>query len=212
MTQPIFKQLRVVEKENRRLAIVDVAERILNDEGLEAVTIRRVAKEAGLSSGAMYMYFKNKEELMLCMLIQNLRLLKKDMSACIDDNNPVEAIKKMGYHYKRYFIRFGKHINILSFAVKNKEKYGDLNPQMLSDLEAVLSDLLSLVQGLLSSPSMEGALKGIPPERGVPVLWALIQGLVQITLPIQTTETPTYDFDQVIDDATQIFAYRSTRI
>ncbi len=211
MTQPIFKQLRLVEKENRRLAIVDVAERILNDEGLEAVTIRRVAKQAGLSSGAMYMYFKNKEELMLCMLVQNLRLLKKDMSACIDDNNPVEAIKKMGYHYMRYFVRFGKHINILSFAVKNKEKYGDLNPQMLSDLEAVLSELLSLVQGLLSTPSMSGALQGIPPERAVPVLWALIQGLVQITLPIQSTEAPTYNFDQVIDDATRIFTYRSAR-
>lgn len=207
MTQTVFKQLRIVEKENRRLAIVDVAEKILNIEGLEAVTIRRVAKEAGLSSGAMYMYFKNKEELLLCMLIQNLRILKQDMSACLDNNNPIEAIKMMGYHYKRYFIRFGKHINILSFAVKDKEKLGNINHQMLDELETVLSELLALVQTLLSKPSMEGTLKGIPPERAVPVLWALIQGLVQITMPIQRAETSSFDFDQLMDDATQIIAY-----
>jgi AcrR family transcriptional regulator len=209
MTQTVFKQLRIQEKENRRLAIIDVAEDILNTEGLEAVTIRRVAKEAGLSSGAMYMYFKNKEELLLCMLIQNLKILKKDMAECLDNNDPVEAIKKMGYHYKTYFSRFGKHINILSFAVKGGRDFAILNEQMIDELDAALNDLLSIVEKLLSTPSMEGTLKGIPPERAVPVLWALIQGLVQITLTTPRTEAPTFDFDQLMNDATHILAPRS---
>ena len=75
MAEKIFDQLRQKEKETRKLAIIDVAEGILHKKGLDAVTIRNVAKEAGLSSGAIYMYFKNKEELLLCMLIQNLKIL-----------------------------------------------------------------------------------------------------------------------------------------
>ena len=189
MTQTVFKKIRIAEKHNRRLAIVEVAEHLLSREGLDAVTIRKVASEAGLSSGAMYMYFKNKEELLLCMLVQNLKVLRDDMAQCIDNHDPLEAIKKMGYHYRRYF-----------------RKYGDLNPEMLDELEAALADLLDLVQGLLSSPPMGGSLKGIPPERAVPVLWALIQGLVQITSPPSRDEQAVFDFDQLIDDATRIIA------
>ncbi len=206
MTETVFKQIRIAEKQHRRLAIVNVAEQILNTEGLEGVTIRHVARQAGLSSGAMYMYFKNKEELMLCMLIQNLKVLKEDMVKCLDKNDPVEAIKKMGHHYKTYFSRFGKHISILSFATRDDRKYCDLNPEMLDELETVLSELLSIVQELLAAPSLGGNLKGIPPERAVPVLWAMIQGLVHISMPSPKTETSVYDFDQLLSDATHIIA------
>ncbi len=206
MTQTVFKKIRLAEKQNRRLAIVEVAEELLAREGLDAVTIRRVASDAGLSSGAMYMYFKNKEELLLCMLVQNLKVLREDMAECIGNKDPLEAIKKMGYHYRRYFSRFGRHISILSFSTRGSRKYGDLNPDMLDELEATLSDLLTVVQGLLSSTPMNGGLKGIPPERAVPVLWALIQGLVQITAPPSRTDPPVFDFDQLIDDATRIIA------
>ncbi|MBU1169109.1 MAG: TetR/AcrR family transcriptional regulator [Proteobacteria bacterium] len=204
MVNTIFDQLRQQEKENRRFAIVDVAEKILHDKGLEAVTIRNVAKMAGLSSGSMYMYFKNKEELLLCMLVQNLKVLKKDMDTCMDNQNPMEAIKKMAYHYKSYFIRFGKYINILSFTIREDSGFNNLNPEMVKELKDILSKLLALVQETLSAPPMKGALKGLPPERCVPVLWALIQGLVQITIPAPTPEDTFFDFDQLLEDVTHI--------
>lgn len=206
MTSTIFEQLRQQEKENRKRAIVDVAEEILRDKGLEAITIRNVAKKAGLSSGSIYMYFKNKEELLLSMLIQNLKILKKDMVACMDDQNPIEAIKKMAYHYKSYFIRFGKYINILGFSVREDGGFKNIKSDMMDELDRLLADLLALVQETLSTPQMQGPLKGLPPERGVPVLWALIQGLVQITLPARRSDNAFFDFDQLMDDVTHILA------
>jgi AcrR family transcriptional regulator len=206
MTNTIFDQLRQQEKQNRKMAIIDVAEDILHDQGLEAVTIRRVAKKAGLSSGAMYMYFKSKEELLLCMLIQNLKILRKDMEACIDDENPMEAIRKMAYHYKSYFIRFGKYINILNFSVRTDGGFNHLDTTMVDELRQLLDQLLSLIENTLAAPPMQTVLKGLPPDRCVPVLWALIQGLVQITLPATSSETPFYDFDQLLEDVTFILA------
>lgn len=206
MANTIFEQLRLQEKENRKRAIVDVAEEILRENGLESITIRNVAKKAGLSSGSIYMYFKNKEELLLSMLIQNLKILKKDMTECMDDQNPIEAIKKMAYHYKSYFIRFGKYINILGFSVREDGGFKDIKSNLMGELDRLLADLLELVQETLSAPQMKGPLKGLPPERGVPVLWALIQGLVQISLPTPRSETSYFDFDQLVDDATYILA------
>lgn len=206
MKHTVFKKIRIAEKQNRRLAIVAVAEQLLVREGLEAVTIRRVAAEAGLSSGAMYMYFKNKEELLLCMLIQNLKILKEDMVESVDGNDPFESIRKMGYHYRNYFSRFGRYIGILSFSTKNDKKYGHLSSEMLDELEEMLIELLNLVRGLLESPSVNDRINGIPPERVVPLLWALIQGLVQISSSQSSSENSFFDFDQLVDDATRIIA------
>lgn len=206
MGRTVFEQLREQEKENRKQAIVEVAEEILRDKGLDAVTIRNVAKKAGLSSGSMYMYFKNKEELLLSMLIQNLSILREDMVTCIDKQNPLEAIKKMACHYKRYFIRFGKFINIMSFTIREDGGFKNLNPKMVVELEKHLSDLLDLVRETLTAPQMQGTLKGLPADRCVPVLWALIQGMVQITLPSPQTNGAYFDFDQVLEDVTYILA------
>lgn len=203
MTNKIFDQLRQKEKEIRKLAIVEVAEGILNKKSLDAVTIRNVAKEAGLSSGAIYMYFKNKEELLLCMLIQNLKLLKKDIDSSMDNSQPVEAIRKMAYHYKKYFVRFGKYINILSFSVK-REGLENMDKMLIDELDDTLAELLSLVQEMLSTSAMKGVLKGLPPERGVPVLWALIQGIVEITLPSPRSDATAFEFDQLMDDVTHM--------
>lgn len=51
---------RTGSEETRRL-LVETALRLFRDRGLEQTTIRDIAGEAGLSLGATYYYFKNKE-------------------------------------------------------------------------------------------------------------------------------------------------------
>src|SRR5919198_5564512 len=46
-----------------RNAVVDAAMRVLDSEGLDAVTIRRVATELGTSAAALYTYVRDKNEL-----------------------------------------------------------------------------------------------------------------------------------------------------
>jgi AcrR family transcriptional regulator len=51
-----------------REAVVDAALRVLDAEGLEAVTIRRVAQELGTSGTALYTYVRDKDELIDLLL------------------------------------------------------------------------------------------------------------------------------------------------
>ncbi|WP_245674275.1 TetR/AcrR family transcriptional regulator [Actinoplanes rectilineatus] len=48
-----------------KAAVAEHAARLADDEGLEAVTIRRLAKDLGVTPMALYWHFKNKEELLL---------------------------------------------------------------------------------------------------------------------------------------------------
>jgi AcrR family transcriptional regulator len=56
---------KVVDHDERRAELTAAVWRLASSEGLEAVTVRRVAEEAGWSTGAVVHYFADKEELLL---------------------------------------------------------------------------------------------------------------------------------------------------
>jgi TetR/AcrR family transcriptional repressor of bet genes len=56
---------KVVDHEERRGELAAAVWSIASREGLEAVTVRRVAEEAGWSTGALVHYFEAKEDLLL---------------------------------------------------------------------------------------------------------------------------------------------------
>jgi TetR/AcrR family transcriptional repressor of bet genes len=56
---------KVVDHEERRAELASAVWRLASREGLEAITVRGVAKEAGWSTGALVHYFSDKEELLL---------------------------------------------------------------------------------------------------------------------------------------------------
>jgi TetR/AcrR family transcriptional repressor of bet genes len=56
---------KVVDHEERRAELAAAVWRLASREGLEAVTVRRVAEEAGWSTGALVHYFTDKEALIL---------------------------------------------------------------------------------------------------------------------------------------------------
>src|SRR3954468_19086864 len=56
---------KVVDHEERRAELREAVWRLASRDGLEAVTVRGVAEEAGCSTGALVHYFDDKEELLL---------------------------------------------------------------------------------------------------------------------------------------------------
>jgi TetR/AcrR family transcriptional regulator, transcriptional repressor of bet genes len=56
---------KIVDHEQRREELAAAVWRIASRDGLDAATIRRVAAEAGWSTGALHHYFSDKEDLLL---------------------------------------------------------------------------------------------------------------------------------------------------
>jgi TetR/AcrR family transcriptional repressor of bet genes len=56
---------KIVDVEQRRAELADAAARLIARSGIEAATMREVAAEAGLTTGALTHYFTDKHELLL---------------------------------------------------------------------------------------------------------------------------------------------------
>ena len=63
------------ERERRRQQIIVAAKRVFSKNGFSRTTMEDIAKEAELSPGTLYLYFKNKEELYASLSLRILQYL-----------------------------------------------------------------------------------------------------------------------------------------
>lgn len=108
------------EKERRRAEILDAAESLYVQKGWDAVTMEQVARSARLSRALVYVYFRDKEELLFAIGERAMKLLHERFTAAVAGHSlgmdQVEAIGRayMGYahefpHYFDFSARFQSH-------------------------------------------------------------------------------------------------------
>src|ERR1700722_1080330 len=94
------------EKERRRAEILDAAEKLYAEKGWDALTIDQVARSARLSRALVYVYFRDKEELLFAVGERAMSVLRARFVAAAGGHalgiDQVEAIGRayMGYAYE----------------------------------------------------------------------------------------------------------------
>lgn len=77
-----------------RKRIVEAAIKVFSRYGYNGATMRMIAKEAGISVGGVYLYFKNKEDLSVFLLNEKMKELDEILSPILMDTaNPSKALK-----------------------------------------------------------------------------------------------------------------------
>src|ERR1700760_731290 len=84
-----------------RRALILAAERILERDGPQALSLRAVAREAGVSPAAPYHHFKDKSDLMLAIAGAGFEALKEALQASFDQD-PSHSLTTMGVAYVKF--------------------------------------------------------------------------------------------------------------
>lgn len=84
---------KVVDHEQRRRELVAATWAVVAAEGIEAATVRRIAEEAGCTTGRITHYFADKEEVLVAALRQVHRAAGKRMLAAIGERSGLEALR-----------------------------------------------------------------------------------------------------------------------
>ena len=88
---------RETKKLRHRNAILAAAEELFSDKGFEGTTMQEVSEKAGLSKGAVYLYFKSKDELYLSVCLQGIAGFGESLEAARAHVKGVEAGVKAVY-------------------------------------------------------------------------------------------------------------------
>ncbi len=114
-----------MKRESTYHKILNAAYELFSEKGYEATGISMIVERAGVSKGALYHYFKSKEELLFSVFEMVLsEALKENTLKIPFQEDPKKALLDMGYHMIAYTKndRYYKHflIEVMVLATKNE--------------------------------------------------------------------------------------------
>jgi AcrR family transcriptional regulator len=175
---------REEEKERRRGEILDAAESLYAKQGWEAVTMDQVARAARLSRALVYIYFRDKDDLLYAIGERAMKLLYQRFAAALETPgtgcDKVDAIGRayMGYalefkHFFDFCSRYQGH-QMSAAASPNEEACHQAG-------EAVMDLVVQAIEAGVADGSISSALASEPRLLGFS-LWAFTHGIVQIAI------------------------------
>jgi AcrR family transcriptional regulator len=166
------------EGEQRRAEILEAAKQLFVEEGYAATTIRRIAAKLGISSTALYVYFSDKDAILVEICDATFAGLIVELDEVWrDSTNPLDTLSKS---LERY-IRFGlAHPNEyeLTFVTRRSKELQGLKPEN----EKLGMQAYGRFRDCVDAVVRAGVTNDSDTQRLTQQLWAAIHGLVVLLL------------------------------
>ncbi len=155
-----------------RRGILDAAIGLLMQDGIQGLTMDRVSAEAGVAKGTLYVYFKNKEEILDAAVEASFEPLIGDLSVLLNGNQtPDRKLAEFSLCHLRFFDEHRDLIRVIFYdrerTHSEKNHYTDERYRtMVRQVAGVLDE--GIGQGLfLSLDSMKVAAMFIEANMGM---------------------------------------------
>lgn len=167
------------EKERRRQQIIVAAKRVFSAKGFTKATMEDIAKEAELSPGTLYLYFKNKDELYASLSLRilkhlNIRLEHVKNESFDSHARRIASLKKALYDV----YEFDPLILINMFHLQSSETLKNLSPELLTEIKTLSRNSLGTMADIFKDGIDDGVFIDKHPVALADILWALFSGIV----------------------------------
>lgn len=171
------------ERNRRKEEIILAAEKVFYSRGFGKATMDDVAEQAELSKGTLYLYFKNKSDLHLAVVLKATAILNEQVKGLSDSGKSgLEKLVALG----KGFIRFSREYPNEMSAITELQ---GLAPGAISMPQAELREILltqtpvKLVLDFIRQGIAENTIrKDIPPLVIAHTLWLQFLSVVQISI------------------------------
>ena len=165
-------------------ALISAGIEILSKEGLSGLSIRKVAKKAGVSHAAPYAHFADKQALIAAISTEGYRLLFDELSATVGlyKDNPQKMLVEVGWAYIQFAMRDPEHFKTMFSGVIEQEKD---YPEFREMSQKSFQLLVRLVRNCQET----GLLAPGPSDMVAISLWSLVHGFVLLLLESQISHT-----------------------
>lgn len=172
---PVEKKRGRYHHGDLRRALLDAALELLSREGASALTLREVARRAGVTHAAPYRHFTDKQALLAAVAEEGFRMLTEQMLAgsLPWKDQPVRALEAIGTAYVRFAttqrarfqVMFGNHVD-----------WDCDHPELEASAERCFQVLLSTVEACQAA----GAVRAGDPLIPALCAWSMVHGLSEL--------------------------------
>ncbi len=168
-------------EENKRQRIFEAALKLFVENGIDNTTTSLISKEAGVATGTLYLYFKNKtdliNELYLSLKQENLAITCKDISTV---EISYESLKKTW-------------MDAIEWGVDNPDKFRFMmqfhsSPYYTEQTKAKFAKYEDIIVELIDKGIKKGIIKNLPPKYIIEFLSAHLTFTVEYIVQTNTTK------------------------
>jgi len=174
------------EKEQRRMQIISSGETLFAKQGFMSTTMEQIAEHCEISRGTIYLYFKNKEELLEAIVVKGLRLLYDNMKNSFSDSDSFDKkLSFIGEAYLEFYKNYRNCFVLLNYLGSTENEIKKFEEMHSSINSTSLIDNTRKLWGLIVRIIDEGIDAGFVRENvnsyeTAIMLWAASNGIIQI--------------------------------
>jgi len=171
-----IKERKAKEKEDLKQLILDAALELLERDGFDALSIRKIAERIEYAPATIYLYYRDKDQLLYELHNVGFELFMSDLRECLVGETADERLKIMGRKYIEFGLRRPQLYNLM-FIV----------PEPISEENLVEFDgwaqgysSLNFLKQILAQGMEEGSLPVGDVDISALQHWATVHGLVSL--------------------------------
>jgi TetR/AcrR family transcriptional regulator len=169
------------EKERRRAEILNAAETLYIKKGWDALTVEQVARSARLSRALVYVYFRDKEDLLFAIGERAMLLLRdRFVAATATTASGMDQVEAIGRAYLGYASEFPHYFD---FCSRFKQQAISADPSTNEGSCKVAGDqVLGTVVQAIEAGIRDGSIRADigDPMMFAMTLWAFTHGVIQL--------------------------------
>ena len=171
------RERRDREREEIRTRILDAARELFVSEGVESVTMRRIADRIEYSPTAIYFHFKDKDALLAELCDCDFRAFSMNFHAVAQIADPVERLRAAGRLYVEFGMNNQSHYRLMFMTPKNatSQTIEKGNPE---------EDAYAFLKGIIADVAAHGRLRDelADVDLAAQVIWSGIHGIVSLEI------------------------------
>ena len=171
---------------NLREALISSAEQLIRAQGTAAVTLRSVARNAGVSSAAPYHHFADWDAVLAEIAARGFRRLEAQMlerAEGLENAAPLSKLRSVGAAYVQFAVSDPEIFRLMfGGRIEKREQY--------EGLAAASDRALKVPVRLLAQTNDQGALAKSSLDGLALTLWALVHGLAMLILDGRLEQDP----------------------
>lgn len=159
------------EKEEMRRRIVDAARHLYVLNGYEKLSIRAIADEIEYSPATIYLYFKDKNEVMYAIHQQAFGKMMADFQPIINIIDPFEKLVTMGQRYTKFAVENPELFDVM-FIITAPMETLECREDIWTEGRIAFNMLVQVVQECINA----GVFQPQDAEVAAMMIWSTIHG------------------------------------
>ena len=187
-------------------ALIKAGVKILAKEGVSGLSLRKVAKQAGVSHAAPYSHFADKQALIAAISTEGFKQLYKQIASVREAHSkkPSALLLETARAYIQFAMNEPDRFKLMFSSVIEKEKD---YPEFVEASQENFQQLVSVVE----TCQQAGILKSGPSDLMAVSVWSSVHGMIMLIIEGQVSHTvlDKHDIDGILKNTFNLLTQKS---